>query len=156
MAVLISSLIFRARSPRLCLRVALHMSSKSSAHHLCQTTLKHCIPRVNLVRAICRMEHLINSVSVVHNITITDHRDTQGLLEGINPGKICSPGERLFISTTVHSDEVRPSVLKSFTELNEEIVIFPSEASFDGDRDFDSLAHFFYNFKCRIAIDHEG
>ena len=77
------------------------------------------------------------------------------LLEFVDAGEVRFSSKGLLVCTTMYRDEIGTGILESFTELDEEIVIFPAETSLDGYRDFDGLSHLFHDTKCRISIDHK-
>lgn len=77
------------------------------------------------------------------------------LLEVVDAREVCFSREGLLVRATVYGDEIGSCILESLAELYEEIMILPTKTSLDGYGDFDRLCHLFYDFECRISIDHE-
>lgn len=106
-------------------------------------------------RTISRMYDLGHSVEVTHDVSVGDHGDIQVLFESVDPGEIRLSREGLFVGATVDGNEIGTRVFESFAEINQEIMIFPSESCLHRDRDLHGFGHFFYDLEGSIAVDHE-
>jgi hypothetical protein len=79
----------------------------------------------------CWMYHLRKAVFIAHHITVTDHRDTDMLLQLVDAREVCLAREGLLVRAAMHRDEVGTCILESLYEVYEEVRVLPTETSLD-------------------------
>jgi hypothetical protein len=107
------------------------------------------------IRTCSMFIEFFETIVIGKDIAVADYGDFYVFFEFINTSKICLSCKCLLVRPSMNRDQICSSIFESLYKFSEEFMIFPTESCFYGNRDFDCLAHGFYDLKCCISIDHE-